>query len=70
MMTSSLASNFLKPLPPMHSFDSLAAEKHKDTAFILGSLFEPIKHDTILFYWTDRYFQSLDGDYWNAAMGS
>jgi hypothetical protein len=50
-------------------FDSLAAEKQKDTALILSSLFEPIKHDTILFSWTDRYFSSLNGDYWDAAMG-
>jgi hypothetical protein len=50
-------------------FDSLAAEKQQDTALILSSLFEPIKHDTILFSWTDRYFKSLNGDYWDAAMG-
>lgn len=50
-------------------FDSLAAEKQKDTALILSSLFEPIKHDTILFSWTDIYFKSLNGDYWDAAMG-
>jgi hypothetical protein len=30
-------------------FDSLAAEKQNDTALILSSLFEPIKHDTIFF---------------------
>ncbi|KAM0705023.1 hypothetical protein Q7P35_007810 [Cladosporium inversicolor] len=50
-------------------FDSLATEKQRDTALILSSLFEPIKHDTILFSWTDRYFRSLNGDYWDAAMG-
>jgi hypothetical protein len=50
-------------------FDSLAAEKQKDTALILSSLFEPIKHDTVLFSWTDRYFSSLNDDYRDAAMG-
>ena len=50
-------------------FDSLATEKQKNTALILSSLFEPIKHDTILYSWTDRYFKSLNGDYWDAAMG-
>jgi hypothetical protein len=50
-------------------FDSLATEKQRDTALILSSLFEPIKHDTILYSWTDRYFKSLNGDYWDAAMG-
>lgn len=51
-------------------FDSLATEKQRDTALILSSLFEPIKHDNILFSWTDRYFKSLNGDYWDAAMGN
>ena len=49
-------------------FDSLATEKQRDTALILSSLFEPIKHDTMLYSWTDRYFKSLNGDYWDAAM--
>jgi hypothetical protein len=50
-------------------FDSLAAEKQQDTAFILNALFEPVKHDTMLYSWTDRSFTSLSGDYWDAAMG-
>ena len=50
-------------------FDSLAAQKQKNTVLILRSLFEPVQHNTKLFSWTDRYFEALSGHYCDAAMG-